>query len=154
MTSDLEKKFFDAYGIECNISFHQQFNCAQIPRGLEIYKKREELAKTGRIKIWHKMLNPRPENDCIYWGEYHYPAITDRILLELICIANRFTIIGSGTLDALKEEVMQILIIMQETLPDEKGYLQGLYRRERLEKDQREAYIQVRALFGLESEEQ
>ena len=86
MTNELEKQFFDTFGIECNISFHQQFNGAQVPRGLEFYKKREELAKTGIIKIWHKMLNPRPENDCVYWGEYHYPQITDRILLELILI--------------------------------------------------------------------
>lgn len=84
MTNKLEKQFFDTFGIECNISFHQQFNGAQVPRGLEFYKKREELAKTGIIKIWHKMLNPRPENDCVYWGEYHYPQITDRILLELM----------------------------------------------------------------------
>ncbi len=83
MTNELEKQFFDTFGIECNISFHQQFNGAQIPRGLEFYKKREELAKTGIIKIWHKMLNPRPENYCVYWGEYHYPTITDRILLQL-----------------------------------------------------------------------
>ena len=89
MINELEKQFFDTFGIECNISFHQQFNGAQVPRGLEFYKKREELAKTGIIKIWHKMLNPRPENDCVYWGEYHYPQITDRILLELIKILSK-----------------------------------------------------------------
>ena len=86
MTNELEKQFFDTFGIECNISYPQQFNCAQIPRGLEFYKEREKLEKEGIIKIWHKMLNPRPENDCIYWGEYHYPQITDSILLKLICI--------------------------------------------------------------------
>ena len=86
MTTELEKQFFDTFGIECNIHFHQQFNGAQVPRGLEFYKEREKLEKEGIIKIWHKMLNPRPENDCIYWGEYHYPQITDRQYLELICL--------------------------------------------------------------------
>ena len=90
MTNEIEKQFFDTFGIECNISYHQQFNCAQIPRGLEVYKEREELEKEGAIKIWHRMLNPRPANDCIYWGEYHYPEITDYILLELICICSKY----------------------------------------------------------------
>lgn len=105
MTNELEKQFFDTFGIECNISFHQQFNGAQVPRGLEFYKKREELAKTGIIKIWHKMLNPRPENDCVYWGEYHYPQITDRILLELICIlaSNPIHILFESMLSGIKE---------------------------------------------------
>lgn len=108
MTNELEKRFFDTFGIECNISFHQQFNGAQVPRGLEFYKKREELAKTGIIKIWHKMLNPRPENDCVYWGEYHYPQITDRVLLELICIYNTSPVVTSVSRDVekLKEEVL------------------------------------------------
>ena len=90
MTTELEKQFFDTFGIECNIHFHQQFNGAQVSRGLEFYKEREKLEKEGIIKIWHKMLNPRPENDCIYWGEYHYPQITDRHYLELICAYNNF----------------------------------------------------------------
>ena len=114
MTNELEKTFFDTFGIECNISFHQQFNGAQVPRGLEFYKKREELAKTGIIKIWHKMLNPRPENDCVYWGEYHYPQITDRILMELICILSEwrtylhssYTIKANNTLN-LKQDVLK-----------------------------------------------
>lgn len=90
MTTELEKQFFDTFGIECNIHFYQQFNGAQVPRGLEFYKEREKLEKEGIIKIWHKMLNPRPENDCIYWGEYHYPQITDKHYLELICVYNNF----------------------------------------------------------------
>lgn len=141
MTSDLEKKFFDAYGIECNISFHQQFNCAQIPRGLEIYKKREELAKTGRIKIWHKMLNPRPENDCIYWGEYHYPAITDRILLELICLLDFNT--RCGNVETLKEKILTHL----------RGLLSYMRQVHHIPDKENDIYNKVRAVFGLESEE-
>lgn len=118
MTNELEKQFFDTFGIECNISFHQQFNGAQVPRGLEFYKKREELAKTGIIKIWHKMLNPRPENDCVYWGEYHYPQITDRILLELICIAlntfETFEINRIMNIESLKKKILNLLILAQD----------------------------------------
>lgn len=84
MTTELEKEFFDAFGIKCNILEHQQFNYAQVPRGLEFFKTREKLVDAGMIKIGYKKLTPTPANDCIYWGEYHYPTITDRILLELI----------------------------------------------------------------------
>lgn len=89
MTTELEKKFFDAFGIKCNILEHQQFNYAQVPRGLEFFKTREKLVDAGMIKIGYKKLTPTPANDCIYWGEYHYPTITDRILLELICIESQ-----------------------------------------------------------------
>ena len=120
MTNELEKQFFDTFGIECNISFHQQFNGAQVPRGLEFYKKREELAKTGIIKIWHKMLNPRPENDCVYWGEYHYPQITDRILLELICIANEAYIDLEGTdIETMKNSLLENFIFFRRDVYDQ-----------------------------------
>lgn len=84
MINETEKEFFDAFGIECNILQHQQFNYAQVPRGLEFFKTREKFVDAGMIKISYKKLTPTPGNDCIYWGECHYPTITDRILLELI----------------------------------------------------------------------
>lgn len=126
MTNELEKRFFDTFGIECNISFHQQFNGAQVPRGLEFYKKREELAKTGIIKIWHKMLNPRPENDCVYWREYHYPQITDSRLLKLICILNKSRLVSAVNLrdfnyEDLKNTILRknITILKNEFLNNE-----------------------------------
>lgn len=127
MTNELEKQFFDTFGIECNISFHQQFNGAQVPRGLEFYKKREELAKTGIIKIWHKMLNPRPENDCVYWGEYHYPQITDRILLELICIIGAIFICTQDK-ETLKEHILVQCMVNNK---DIKPQVQALFKEER-----------------------
>lgn len=106
MTNDIEKKFFDAFGIECNRLNHQQFNYAQVPRGLEFFKTREELANTGMIKISYKKLTPTAESYCIYWGEYHYPKITDRILLELIVINNPNAPAVGDTLEELKNQVL------------------------------------------------
>ena len=54
MTNEVEKKFFDAFGIECDQLIHQQFNYAQVPRGLEFFKTREELANAGMIKNSHQ----------------------------------------------------------------------------------------------------
>ena len=131
MTNEIEKQFFDTFGIECNISYHQQFNCAQIPRGLEVYKEREKLEKEGIIKIWHRMLNPRPANDCIYWGEYHYPEITDRILLKLICIAHTSPVITfvSTDVEKLKEEVL-IVLCNWGNCRDIKNQVQALFKKE------------------------
>ena len=130
MTNEIEKQFFDTFGIECNISYHQQFNCAQIPRGLEVYKEREKLEKEGIIKIWHRMLNPRPANDCIYWGEYHYPEINDRILLKLICIAHTSPVITfvSRDVEKLNEEVLAVLC-HYVNYRDIKNQVQTIFKR-------------------------
>lgn len=110
MITEIEQKFYKAFDIECNISYHQQFNGAQILRGLEFYKERVRFAEKGFIKIWHKMLNPRSENDCIYWGEYHYPTITLPILLELtrLCFNCDFSI-HSKNLETFKEKILSVL---------------------------------------------
>lgn len=125
MTNETEKKFFDAFGIECNILQHQQFNYAQVPRGLEFFKTREKLANAGMIKISYKKLTPTPGSDCIYWGEYHYPAITDRILLELIVINNENAPAVGDTFEELRNQVLYWCIEYKNKI-----------------------YHQVRALFG------
>ena len=129
MTTELEKQFFDTFGIECNIHFHQQFNGAQVPRGLEFYKEREKLEKEGIIKIWHKMLNPRPENDCIYWGEYHYPQVTDRQYLELILIYSRISnlMICYDTVESFKEAILEDFI---ENSENYKHQVQAIFKGE------------------------
>jgi len=126
MTTEIEKKFFDAFGIECNRHHHQQFNGCQVQRGLEFFKERQKLVEKGFIKIWHKMLTPRPENDCVYWGEYHYPIITDRILLELIVINNENAPAVGDTLEELRNQVLYWCIRYKNKI-----------------------YTQVRALFGV-----
>ncbi len=131
MTTEIEKKFFDAFGIECNRHHHQQFNGCQVQRGLEFFKERQKLVEKGFIKIWHKMLTPRPENDCVYWGEYHYPIITDRILLELIVINNENAPAVGDTLEELRNQVLYWCIRYKNKI-----------------------YTQVRALFGVREEKQ
>ena len=128
MTSKIEKEFFEAFGIECNINYPQQFNGCQVQRGLEFFKERQQLVEKGFIKIWHKMLTPRPGNDCVYWGEYHYPTITDRIMLELICIESQVNKAHNTYSDVenLKEHILVGLLPFAE-----------------------KCYHQVRALFGV-----
>ena len=80
MTNELEKQFFDTFGIE--------------PRP---------------IYSGSKLYNP-------FVTGYDYPTITDRILLELICILNENTTLdetyyqGASTVKELKRLVLKDLI--------------------------------------------
>lgn len=122
MTSDLEKKFFDTFGIERNCCNN--------------YEK-----ETCPAKI------------CTSCDYNDYPEITDRILLDLICIANKFSITTSETIEELKEETIQTLIDKQEILTDEEGiFTMAHWARKEREKEKQEVYTQVRVLFGLGSE--
>lgn len=87
MTTDIEKLFFDTFGIE-PIAY-----C-------------EHGCNTSNLSIKCK--------DCIYVDELKYPQITDRILLELICILSEwrtylhssYTIKANNTLN-LKQDVLK-----------------------------------------------
>lgn len=131
MTSKLEKKFFEAFGIET-------------------YYIGTLLTSAGEITIQTNSLkNPFLVN---VNGPF-YPEITDRILLELICIANRYSTTVSATIDELKEETLQTLIETQEILTDEECiFTMAYWARKEKEKEKEETYTQVRAVFGLESE--
>ena len=88
MTTELEKEFFDTFGIEPQIRHWQQYNFAQVGNGLKLFPERQKLADEGYIKITCKKLNLTEFDDWVYWEEYHYPQISDKKYLELICIAN------------------------------------------------------------------
>ena len=66
MTTDLEKQFFDAFGIEPFI-----------------YCSKPRLDCDARSKGFCR-------KDCEYYSGVLYPQITDRILLELICIVAEY----------------------------------------------------------------
>ncbi len=83
MTDELTKTFFDTFGIEP--------------------KYKDYRTKNGKIYD-----NKNPENRNI---RLCYPQITDRILLELICIAHTSPVITfcSRNVVNLKEEVLNVL---------------------------------------------
>lgn len=97
MTTDLEKQFFDTFGIE--------------PKTNQVYGMQLD---------------------------YHiedYPQITDRILLELICILvkfqkdnNSYLKILSTTKDDIKAEILDMLIHREFAL---KHQVQALFKEER-----------------------
>ena len=84
MTNELEKIFFDTFGIEAKCKCTKDGNCYF-----------QECSKCD-------------------WYIHTYPQITDRILLELICILTRFygELVLEQCLDVkdLKEQVLNIFI--------------------------------------------
>ena len=84
MPNELEKKFFDTFGIEPE------------------YKT-----------CIFKYCKNKKEYDCENCGDriWHYPQITDRILLNLICIANEYENYSETTnMKNIKERTLRILL--------------------------------------------
>ena len=98
MTTDLEKQFFDTFGVEP--------------------KYRDYRTKNGKIYD-----NKNPENRNI---RLCYPQITDRILLELICFNNRHYVtledlICPKNIETIKESVLKKFIKRNKEFVDN-GY--------------------------------
>ena len=83
MTNELEKQFFDTFGIE--------------PKLKTFAIKRDE------------------QGELTYPPIYEYPQITDRILLQLICIVlntfQTFEVYRIMDIDSLKEKILKLLML-------------------------------------------
>ena len=98
MTNELEKQFFDTFGIEPKYESH---SCDGWGRTVEVkyFTDKKEADKFGMVL-----------------SELEYPQITDSILLELICILNENTTLdetyyqGASTVKELKKLVLKDLI--------------------------------------------
>lgn len=103
MTTEIEKTFFDTFGIE---PYDRYYNCkdnlegeCKLEQTCDICEKSEDV--------------------------YCYPDITDRILLELICIHNTYLDANLYSLDydSLKKEILKDLINEQESREFKKDYI-------------------------------
>ena len=95
MTNELEKKFFDTFGIEAKKQCYY-WDCPY---------------STGNI-VNDTAMNERDCNSCKNPDKEIYPQITDRILLELLVIMTRYTDIidGFDNVQELKEFVLKDLM--------------------------------------------
>ena len=117
MTNDLEKQFFQCFGIEpryedaCTVE--------------DEYWNNEELANEyGTFDQYMNCKCGNQENcttecSCAYQREI-YPQITDRILLELICIANRedvyIELVGTDV-ETMKNNLLENFIHFKRIIP-------------------------------------
>ena len=100
MTNELEKQFFDTFGIEPK---YEDGTC-----DMDDECRYTECSTCQRI------------------NKFNYPQITDRILLELICINNRHYItledlICPKNIETIKESVLKKLIERNNVMVEE-GY--------------------------------
>jgi hypothetical protein len=94
MTTNIERQFFDTFGIEPKEKVNQTFNGAEF--------------KVETIK--------------------EYPQITDRILLELICIANHngvYVNLEGPNIETIKNHLLEYFIFFRR---DVKKYVQKLFK--------------------------
>ena len=100
MTNELEKQFFDTFGIEPKWKSEQ---CdGWLRTTAEAYFTNLEEAKKFGI---------------VFQEEPEYPQISDRILLELICIVNKYLDEGfwAENMTELKEEVLKNCLLAVNT---------------------------------------
>ena len=103
MTTEIEKQFFETFGIKPE------------------YKT-----------CIFKYCKNKKEYDCENCNdrEWHYPEITDKILLELICIANRkyaYVEIVGPDVETMKNNLLEYFIFFRR---DVKKYIQKLFKEE------------------------
>ena len=125
MTTDLEKNFFDTFGIEpryedaCTVE--------------DKYWNNEELA--NEYGTFDQYMNCKCGNQedcttecsCAYQREV-YPQITDRILLELICIANHKDVyidLEETDIETMKNNLLENFIFFRR---DVEKYVQELFK--------------------------
>lgn len=129
--SDLIKKFFDTFKIEPKFKGYSDTeelsNGSVIPCGnIKYFNTIEEMDKANYwcFNMWE--LNEEDKE---------YPQITDRILLELICICNNTYINGytnyftscGKTVEEIKKEILKKCIFLQD---DIKQQVQELFKGE------------------------
>lgn len=94
MTTEIEKQFFETFGIKPKEKVSQTFNGAEFK--VETTKE--------------------------------YPQITDRILLELICIANHndvYVNLEGASIETIKNNLLEYFIFFRR---DVKKYVQKLFK--------------------------
>lgn len=98
MTTDLEKQFFDTF---VEKQFFDTFGIEPKPKCAKPLLK----TTTGFCKVYKNCVG------CDY-NDLKYPKITDRTLLELICIINEFTldVLNSYSVEELRQEILNLCI--------------------------------------------
>ena len=134
MTTELEKQFFDTFGIEPK----ETITCIIEEDWLNDY----HLKTWYPISDWMKYNAPcKGEKECsnkcnCYQVKNKYPQITDSILLGLICINNKNTrciheLIVPRNLKLLKKSTLRRLIENSKNTVQIKHQVQAIFKGER-----------------------
>ena len=111
MTNELEKTFFDTFGIEKLLS--QRYHTSIYGSIENCIEKAKEWSKETGIRIKNIEI---ASDESIYFDKVYYPQITDRILLELYCIVGDYCVITADTVSELKEKILKNCIRLQRVV--------------------------------------
>ena len=114
MTNELEKQFFDVFGIEQK-QFIKDFPTRE--KAVAFGRKITGIPKCNKDKFEIGSYTNNIDIFQVHWKEY--PQITDSILLELICILSEWRqycdsdyIIKAINIDNLKEDILKDCLYM------------------------------------------
>ena len=116
MTNELEKQFFDTFGIEKLLS--QRYHTSIYGSIENCIEKAKEWSKETGIRIKNLEI---ASDESIYFDKVYYPQITDSILLELVCIllSNNSPYmfkLGDWNVEKLKDTVLTMCIKLPDFL--------------------------------------
>ena len=123
MTNELEKQFFDTFGIE-PINYIKDFPTRE--KAAAFGRKITGIPKHSKGKFEIGSYTNNIDIFQVHWKEY--PQITDRILLELICILDAYCYSSGKNIQYLKESVLEWCIKYKE---DIKHQVRTLFEEER-----------------------
>lgn len=126
MITDLEKQFFDTFGIEPKYRYVCNIRDTIVPED-------EFVLNCFKAEVIGFCTDKKYYNSCKVKNVYkEYPQITDRILLEMICINNRNTrciqeLIVPRNLKLLKKSTLKRLIENSKVSFQLKQQVQALF---------------------------
>ena len=121
MTNELERTFFDTFGIE-PISYVKDFPTRE--KAASFGRKITGIPKHNKGKFEIGSYTNNIDIFQVHWKEY--PQITDSILLELYCLICDYCVIAKLTVDELKQEILRNCIRLQRVV-DIKHQVQALF---------------------------
>ena len=115
MTNELEKQFFDTFGIKARYYYKCKIQDTLVPEDEFI------LSYCSQSEVIGFCTDKKYYNSCRVIKIYkEYPQITDRILLELICIANKAYIDVEGTdIETMKNSLLENFIFFRRDVYDQ-----------------------------------
>lgn len=115
MTTEIEKTFFDTFGIE------PIKECKHFLMG-DAYHNNDCDNPNNKCDVCEDLLTIQDRITCPYYERdmEHYPTITDSILLKLICIANEVYIDLEGTdIETMKNSLLENFIFFRRDVYDQ-----------------------------------
>lgn len=122
MSDEIEKRFFETFEVEKLVN--QRYHTSIYGSIENCIEKAKEWSKETGIRIKNIEI---ASDESIYFDKVYYPPTTDSILLNLLCIINKYgNIVSSYNIEKLKDEILIKIITLSEDI-DIKPQVRALF---------------------------